>query len=150
MTDHSIIIRPFDKITDTDTLVEIWLRASLQAHAFLGPQRLRAQQHLIRATYLPMARTSVACLGTVPIGFISLLDEHIGGLFVAPDMHRHGIGRRLIAQAKQQHKRLSLDVYSANTQAMRFYRALGFQESARHPHDAQGLPFETATLHWQA
>ena len=33
MTDHSIIIRPFDKITDTDTLVEIWLRASLQAHA---------------------------------------------------------------------------------------------------------------------
>lgn len=35
-------------------------------------------------------------------------------------------------------------MYTANTQAFAFYKALGFEEISRRPSDDQGLPFENA------
>lgn len=57
------------------------------------------------------------------------------------------MGRKLIAHALERTGELSLEVYIANAQAMRFYSALGFREISRRDVDDSGLPFPNATLH---
>lgn len=150
MNNKSIDIRPFDAAADTQILSRIWLDASLLAHPFIGTQRLREQQRLIEDTYLPLSETFVAAQAGDPVGFISLLDSFIGGLFVAPAQQGKGIGRRLIAHALDLKGELSLEVYTANEQAMRFYRSLGFLEVSRRSTDDDGLPFENARLSLKA
>jgi ribosomal protein S18 acetylase RimI-like enzyme len=150
MNIKSIDIRPFDAAADTQILSRIWLDASLLVHPFIGTQRLREQQRLIEDTYLPLSETFVAAQAGDPVGFISLLDSFIGGLFVAPAQQGEGIGRRLIAHALDLKGELSLEVYTANEQAMRFYRSLGFLEVSRRSTDDDGLPFENARLSLKA
>ncbi len=150
MNIKSIDIRPFDAAADTQILSRIWLDASLLAHPFIGTQRLREQQRLIEDTYLPLSETFVAAQAGNPVGFISLLDSFIGGLFVAPAQQGKGIGRRLIAHALDLKGELSLEVYTANEQAMRVYRSLGFLEVSRRSTDDDSLPFENARLSLKA
>lgn len=129
----------------------IWHAASLGAHGFLGRARLDEQRHLIETVYLPAADTWVAEIGVAeasdqPLGFISLLDDFVGGLFVDPAVQGQGVGRALLDHALALKRRLALDVYTANAGAMAFYRAQGFREVSRQPVDGQGLPFEQARL----
>lgn len=146
MNNEDVVIRPFDAAADTRRLSEIWLAASLIAHPFIGERRLTEQRRLIEETYLPKAETWVACRGDEPVGFISLLDTFIGGIFVAPDQQGQGIGRKLIGHAIARKGALSLEVYTQNEQAVMFYTALGFREVSRRPTDDEGFPFENAHL----
>jgi putative acetyltransferase len=123
-------------------LSDIWLRASVMAHPFLGEARLREERRQIEEIYLPKAETFVASFEQRPVGFIGLLDNFIGGLFVDPDRARQGIGRTLVDYALTQKRELTLEVYAANEQACAFYRAIGGVEIGRRPIDDFGLPFE--------
>lgn len=127
--------------SDLHTLSAIWFDASLLAHAFLGEARLREQRALIEAVYLPKAETWVACRAGEPVGFIGLLDSSIGGLFVAPAMHGHGIGRALVEHALALKGALDLEVYADNLDARAFYARLGFDEISRRDEEDEGLPF---------
>lgn len=132
--------------TDLNALSDIWFDASRSAHAFVGDKRLREQRKLIETQYLPNAETWVAVQREQPVGFISLLDTFIGGLFVAPNHQGHGIGRLLIAHALELKGELSLEVYTQNVQALTFYTALGFKELSRRDLDDDGRPFENAMM----
>lgn len=146
MKSQAVVIRPFDAASDIEILSGIWFDASVAAHHFIGEQRLIEHRRLIETEYLPRAETWVACLKGEPVGFISLLDSFIGGLFVAPGLQGHGIGRRLIGHAIALKGELSLEVYTRNEQAARFYTALGFKEVSRRPTDDEGFAFENAHL----
>jgi len=147
MENQDVVIRPFDAATDIEKLSGIWLDASLKAHPFIGESRLLEQRRLIEEEYLPKAETWVACHASQAIGFISLLDSFVGGIFIAPNRQGMGVGRKLIAHALERHGELSLEVYTRNEQAARFYASLGFREMSRRDVDDFGYPFENATLH---
>jgi len=147
---NDIAIRPFDRAADTTILSNIWFDASMKAHPFIGEPRLVEQRKLIEEEYLPKAETWVACLGDESVGFISLLDSFIGGLFVTPEQQGRGIGRKLIAHALALKGELSLEVYIANEQAVRFYRSLGFTELSRRSVDDFGYPYPNAALRLRA
>ncbi|WP_321333672.1 GNAT family N-acetyltransferase [Breoghania sp.] len=146
MENENVTIRPYEAATDLEKLSKIWFDASLKAHPFIGEPRLVEQRRLIEEEYLPKAETSVACLNGEAVGFISLLGSFVGGIFVAPDRQGLGIGRRLISHALERKGELSLEVYTANEQAVRFYATLGFQEMSRRDVDDFGLPFPNAAL----
>lgn len=150
MKNVEITIRAYEASTDLETLSAIWFAASLLAHPFIGEERLREQRVLIETKYLPEAETFVACRAGAPVGFVSLLDNFIGGLFVAPGQQGHGIGRTLVAHALKLKGELLLEVYTGNAQALRFYEALGFEELSRRAQDDEGLPFENAQLRLKA
>lgn len=150
MKNVDLSIRAYDEATDLQTLSVIWFDASLLAHAFLGEARLREQRALIETIYLPTAETWVACHRGETVGFISLLDTFIGGLFVAPQQQGLGAGRALVQHALSLKGELSLEVYTANDQALGFYRSLGFEEISRRPVDDEGLPFENSLLQLKA
>jgi putative acetyltransferase len=146
MKNVEIRIRAYDEASDLPKLSAIWFEASMAAHAFIGEARLRKQRVAIETIYLPQAETWVACQAGEPVGFISLLDTFIGGLFVAPDRQRLGTGRALIAHALDLKGELSLEVYTANVKAYGFYKSLGFEELSRRATDGEGLPFENAMM----
>ncbi|MFQ6755637.1 GNAT family N-acetyltransferase [Cereibacter sphaeroides] len=146
MGEPDIAIRPYDAATDLKQLSDIWFDASMKAHPFIGEARLLEQRQLIEEDYLPRAQTWVACHEREALGFISLLGNFIGGLFVAPDRQGMGIGRKLVSHALDRQGDLSLEVYIANEQAVRFYTSLGFREVSRRAVDDFGHPFPNAAL----
>ncbi|HWD12798.1 MAG TPA: GNAT family N-acetyltransferase [Pseudochrobactrum sp.] len=137
-------IRPI-RDEDTETLVTIWLEASRFAHGFLGEERLQLQSEQVRDIYLKQAENWVILEDGRPAGFIGLLDQFIGGLFIDPQIHGKGLGRQLLDHSLQLKKSLELEVYALNTQAHSFYLRNQFIETARQPTDAEGLPF--AVIH---
>jgi len=146
MENQDVIIRPFDAAADTEKLSGIWLDASLRAHPFIGRPRLLEQRPLIEDEYLPKSETWVACHAGEPVGFISLLGSFIGAIFIEPNWQGQSVGRKLIAHALERKGELSLEVYTRNEQAVRFYAALGFEEVSRRDVDDFGYPFENAVL----
>jgi putative acetyltransferase len=148
MSNIDITIRAYGP-SDQQLLSSIWFEASMTAHAFLGEQRLRQQRKLIEEIYLPQADTWVACMKDEPIGFIGLIDNFIGGLFVSTSHQGNGIGKALLSHALTLKGGLSLDVYAANQNARQFYLRNGFREISRSPVDDEGLPFPTIRMNRQ-
>ena len=138
---NSFIIRAYAD-ADKPALSDIWWRASLLAHRFLGETLLRQQRKLVEEVYLPDADTYLAEIAGRPAGFIGLLDTFIGAVFVDPDFSRRGVGRALVSHALTLKPQLDLEVYAANEKACAFYTALGAVETGHRPIDDNGLPFE--------
>jgi len=142
---YDLQIRAFPP-EDTTRLVAIWRSASEKGHPFLAREQLDIQATLVADHYLPLAETHVALRNGEIVGFISLLDQTIGGLFVDPNHHGTGIGRQLVEHASQLRSCLELEVYTLNERARRFYDRLGFMETGRRPNDDSGFPFELIKL----
>jgi GNAT superfamily N-acetyltransferase len=142
-------LRSYFAHTDLDRCVYIWREASEAAHPFLDAATLDADAVVIRQTYMPAAEITVAERGGQVIGFIALLDDLIGGLFVHPSDHRSGAGRALIADALARKGRLEVEVYEANFRARAFYAACGFVETGRRETDDHGreIPLIRMALH---
>lgn len=140
-----IEIRPY-RPEDCLRLLDIWRAASERGHPFFSREQLDEQQQLVGDVYLPQAETWVALSDAKPVGFIGLLDDFVGGLFVAPESHGTGVGRRLIEHALERRGTLELDVYALNAGALSFYRRLGFVEISRRPRDDNDLPLEVVQL----
>ncbi len=139
----------FEAERHTAILSDIWFRASLIAHPFIGEATLSEQKPLMEDVYLPLATTFVACRDGVPVGFISMLKNHIAALFVDPDMQGQGIGRRLLDHVTEGRDELSLEVYLANERAMGFYAVRGFEVASVRDVDDQSQPYANARMVWR-
>ncbi len=81
----------------------------------------------LKNKYLLIAETRVAEESGILIGFISFLDNYIGGLFVATTKQGKGVGTKLIEQARLEKGHLNVSVYDKNINARRFYTKNGFR-----------------------
>ncbi|MBP7336609.1 acetyltransferase [Niveispirillum sp.] len=120
----------------------VW-RASVDAtHGFVAPADVALYEHLLITLYLPSKPQWLALSpdGTIQ-GFIGLAGPKIEALFVHPDWHRHGVGKRLIHHALGLSRHLMVDVNIQNPGAIAFYAALGFLEIGRSPVDHAGKPY---------
>ena len=145
MTRRAVELRRY-RAEDNQVLSDIWLRASARAHSFFTTEQLAEQRERVSKLYLPNAETWVACEAAVQVGFIGLIDDFIGGLFVDPQHQGGGIGRTLVQHAITLKGTLTLEVYASNTGARTFYERMGFREIGRRPIDDNGLPFALITM----
>lgn len=127
-------------------LVDLWLEASLQAHDFIPEAFWHSQRDAMLNHYLPAAENWVVEENGQVRGFLSRVEHHLAALFIHPDHQRSGLGRRLLDSAKARHPSLELNVYSANTQAVGFYRSAGFEVVAEALDAATGQ--QELTLCW--
>lgn len=123
-------VRSFRPEDDMEAVLDIWVRASEQAHAFVPPGFWRARRGEMRDRYLPLAEVRVA-LCPEPAGFAAVVEDHLAALFVAPERQGRGLGRLLVEDARQGRAELSLSVYESNTAARGFYEHLGFVPQRR-------------------
>ena len=114
---------------DTDDLVElldVWYDAAQIAHPFWTSDAFEQERSNISQEFLPIAETWVFERDGRVVGFIALLDNEVGGIFVAPTHQGQGIGRALMDHARASRDHLELDVFDANEIGRAFYDAYGF------------------------
>ena len=116
------MVRKFET-QDLDAVMQIWLQANLDAHAFIPASFWEAHFEMVR-DLLPQAELYVhEDAGTRQIdGFIGLTENHIEGIFVVKSARSKGIGKALLDYAKSRKPRLTLSVYQKNERALAFYR----------------------------
>ena len=130
-------IRPY-AADDLDEVIDVWYRASQIAHSFLSEEFFAAERVEIAESWMPIAETTVYELGGRVVGFIALIKNEVGAIFVDPDLQGRGIGRALMDTARDSRPHLELDVFEANSIGRRFYDAYGFESVDRHISEATG------------
>ena len=72
---------------DCEAVVDIWLRASLQSHAFMEEGYWESRVEDMRNLYLPLSEVvvdEVAPSGKLA-GFMAFIGDYLAALFVAPE-----------------------------------------------------------------
>jgi len=122
------------KEKDNDEIMNVWIEASSLAHPFLETSFVEKVKKDMREIYIPNTETWVFEQNNLVIGFISMLDNEIGGLFVIPEYHSKGIGTQLVNYVKELHNELEVEVFEKNTIGSAFYDKYGFTKIKQYTH----------------
>lgn len=103
-----------------------WESASRIAHPFLTDEFQKQERHNIPNVYMPVAETWVIEQDGQVIGFVALIGNEVGGLFVNTEFHGTGAGRALMDKAVELRGDLEVEVFKANKIGRKFYDKYGF------------------------
>ena len=122
------------KPEDIEEILDIWYKGSTLAHPFLEPSFVEKVKKDMRNLYIPNSQTWIYEEKNTVIGFISMLENEIGGLFVLPSYHSKGIGTQLVNFVREFHNELEVEVFEKNVIGRAFYDKYGFKLMNRFKH----------------
>ena len=122
------------KEKDNGKIMNVWFKASSLAHPFLETSFVEKVKKDMKEIYIPNTETWVYEKNNAVIGFISMLDNEIGGLFVMPNHHSKGIGTQLVTFVKGFHDELEVEVFEKNFIGRAFYDKYGFIQIKKYTH----------------
>ena len=131
------MIRDF-KSNDTDVLIDVWKAASTVAHPFLSDDFIEAEAENLRNIYLVHAQTRVIEVDGRAAGFIAMIGNEIGGLFLEPEQHGRGLGWAMVTDVFETHGTLEVEVFEQNAVGRRFYKSYGFEQIGTSTHEPTG------------
>ena len=111
---------------DLEEILDIWYQASTLAHPFLDDAFVEKVKKDMRELYMPGSETWVYEEKGKVIGFIGMMGNEIGGLFVLPNHHSKGIGTQLVKFILEFHDELEVEVFKENIIGRAFYDKYGF------------------------
>ena len=88
--------------------------------------------------YLPKTDTWVMEIDGEVVGFIALMGNEVGAIFVQPEFHGRGAGKALMDKAQELHDDLEVEVFKENSIGRKFYSQYGFELLAEKLHEATG------------
>lgn len=134
------------KVTDYPRLMEIWESAVLSTHDFL-----KEEDFLYYKEHLPVYFQHVTLFGFeqggILIGFMGIAERNLEMLFIDNNYRGTGIGKKLITYAIDNLQVTKVDVNEQNTQAVGFYKHIGFSVYKRSSLDGEGKKYPI--LHMQ-
>lgn len=119
-------IRPYED-GDLAAVLSAWENASRLAHPFLTEDFLAKERRDLPELYLPNADTWVVEVDGEVAGFISLVGNEVGGLFLQPAHHGKRLGKLMMDKARELHGDLELEVFERNAIGREFYARYGFE-----------------------
>jgi putative acetyltransferase len=120
------MIRKYNE-NEIPKLLKIWEAAALIAHPFLSTEFHEMVKKAMKDMYLPNSDTWVYEESENIIGFIAMLNNEIGGLFVDPNQQSKGVGTSLVNHMTQFHDTLEVEVFEENKIGKPFYEKYGFK-----------------------
>lgn len=133
------MIRKYNK-NDLDSVLEIWLNASIKAHDFILAEFWESQVESMRNIYIPASEVYVYEIDSKVIGFFALYESRLAAIFVAPELQGKSIGKQLLNHAKNQRTILTLSVYKENQASYQFYLSQGFNVVSEQLDEHTGHP----------
>jgi putative acetyltransferase len=129
--------------SDGAVLLDIWLRSVRATHTFVSDEHIQSMIPMVR-DYLASSEHELWVLcddaGAI-MGFMGMSGSKMESLFLAPEFHRRGAGRRMVQHAQALYGELTVDVNEQNAGARAFYGACGFVVTGRSEVDEQGRPY---------
>lgn len=119
---------------DLPQVLDIWEAAAREVYTFFPGEFWQAERCRVATLYLPASETWVCEADMRLVGFVSLLGNEVGGLFVQPKFQRRGVGRALLEIVQQLRPMLEVDVFTENPLAIKFYKRHGFFEICEYLH----------------
>jgi len=132
---------------DLNELLDAWEAASAVAHTFLSPEFIAQERLNIAELYLPNTETWVWEHNGRVVGFIAMIGNEVGALFVDPPFHQQGIGRDLVDHVRESRETLEVEVFKKNTQGRAFYDRYGFKPIEEKVHQETGFALLRLKVH---
>lgn len=128
--------------TDYPEVVAVWEASVRATHDFLTEADIQFYKPLIMQEYLQAVTLFCVKDETAKIlGFIGVAEQKVEMLFLDPAARGKGIGRDLIKYVIEQENVNAVDVNEQNTQAVGFYKHMGFSITGRSATDGMGKQF---------
>ncbi|MFD0963970.1 GNAT family N-acetyltransferase [Pseudofulvibacter geojedonensis] len=123
---------------DLEQIMKIWYNSSTLAHPFLKDEFVEKVKTAMRTIYIPNSETWVYENDIGILGFISMINNEIGGLFVLPQNLSKGIGTKLVNHVSSFNNELEVEVFKKNKIGRNFYSQYGFNIIKEYTHEASG------------
>lgn len=123
---------------DLEAIMHIWQESSTLAHPFLNSDFFEKVKSDMRNMYIPGSDTWVFETDKRVVGFVSMIENEIGGLFVLPEYHSQGIGSALVSFVSDFNKELEVEVFKKNKIGRSFYDKIGFNLKKDYFHEQSG------------
>ena len=123
------------KEQDLEQIIHVWEKSSALAHPFLTSGFVEKVKSDMTNIYIPDSDTWVYEIENSVVGFISMAENEIGGLFVLPGYHSNGIGTQLIDFIQKEQSDLEVEVFEKNHIGRAFYDKYGFEKIKEYYHE---------------
>jgi putative acetyltransferase len=124
--------------SDLEAVLSSWESATRLAHPFMTDEFLAQERKNTTEIYLPNTDTWVIEIDEEVVGFIALMGNEVGAIFLQPKHHGKGAGQVLMDKARELHGDLEVEVFSANTIGRKFYSKYGFNFLEKKLHEPTG------------
>lgn len=126
------------KVSDLEDVLSSWEAATRLAHPFMTDEFIAQERTNVAEIYLPNTDTWVAELEGEVKGFIALMGNEVGAIFLQPNCHGQGIGKALMDKAQEIHGNLEVEVFKVNNIGCSFYSKYGFEPLEEKQHEPTG------------
>ena len=130
-------IRQYEE-ADLESILSSWEVATRLAHDFMTDDFITQERKNIAEIYIPNTDTWVVEIEDEVKGFIALIGNEVGAIFLQPDFHGKGAGKALMDKAHEIHGDLEVEVFKANTIGRKFYAQYGFEPLEEKLHEPTG------------
>lgn len=112
---------------DFEIVIDIYIKASRVGHPFLSEETISEASEMVRTIFWDLADIFILEENAQVQGFVAVIENYIGALFVKPQAHGLGYGRKLLEYAINVRDADTLEVFVKNKNAQEFYENLGFE-----------------------
>ncbi|MFP6789682.1 MAG: GNAT family N-acetyltransferase [Thalassolituus sp.] len=133
----NLTIRQY-QTSDLAAVLDSWEVATRLAHTFMTDEFIAQERKNVAEIYIPNTDTWVAEIDGVVEGFIALIGNEVGAIFLQPNWHGKGVGKALMDQAQALHGDLEVEVFKENTIGRAFYLRYGFEFLEQKLHEPTG------------
>lgn len=124
--------------SDLHPVLDSWEVATRLAHEFMTDDFIAQERKNVAEIYLPNTDTWVAEVDGEVKGFIALMGNEVGAIFLQPKCHGTGIGKALMDKAQELHGNLEVEVFKENAIGRKFYSKYGFEQLEEKLHEPTG------------
>jgi putative acetyltransferase len=134
-----VLIRQYQH-SDLQAVLSAWETATRLAHPFMTEQFLSQERKNVAELYLPNTDTWVVAIDGEVRGFIALMGNEVGAIFLQPEYHGRRAGKALMDKAQELHGDLEVEVFAENSLGRAFYSTYGFEFAEEKFHQPTGQP----------
>ena len=131
---------------DYPVLIDVWEQSVRATHHFLPEDYLQEIKLMLPAIFPSVPIYVYVDDAKQLLGFTGVADGKIEMLFLQPEARGKGIGKTLLHYSMHILGANELDVNEQNTQAVEFYKYMGFVVIDRKETDGLGRPFPLLTM----
>ena len=126
------------KASDLQRVLYSWEVATRLAHDFMSDEFIIQSRKETEEIYIPNTDIWVAEFNGVVKGFIALMGNEVGAIFLLPECHGMGAGKALMDKAQELHGDLEVEVFKVNSMGRKFYAQYGFEFLTESLHEPTG------------